>query len=89
MYFPLKAIVFLKQGKENKIRRLNTLEAMQKILGQTIYRFDESEKLDQLLKSLESFLAEIPVFELENVPEVSAAQLSYEVMTKAAKEAGL
>lgn len=86
---PLAGVCFLKQGKENKIRRLSTLEAMQRILGQTIYKFDESRKLDKLLKSLESFLAEIPVFELENVPEVSAAQLSYETMSKAAREAGL
>lgn len=86
---PLAGVCFLKQGKENKIRRLSALEAMQKILGQTIYKFDESGKLDKLLKSLESFLAEIPVFELENIPEVSAAELSYETMSKAAKEARL
>ena len=86
---PLAGVCFLKQAKENKIRRLSTFEAMQKILGQTIRKFDQAEKLDKLLASLNCFLAEIPVYELENVPEVSAAQLSFETMCAGAKEAGL
>jgi len=38
---------------------------------------------------LEQFLLQIPVFELENLPEPAAAQLSYETLYQCAKEAGL
>ncbi|MBE7056435.1 MAG: hypothetical protein E7388_03210 [Ruminococcaceae bacterium] len=85
----LAGVCFLKKAPENKIRIVDKFEAMQKILGQTIHKFDEINKLDKLLKSLELFLEKIPVYELENVPEVSAAELSYNTMFKGAKEAGL
>lgn len=86
---PLAGICFLKKAPENKIRRLGHTEAMQKILSQTIYKFDKEEQLDRLLGHLEALLREIPVYELENVPEPSAAYLSYETMYHGAKEAGL
>ena len=77
---PLAGICFLKKAPENKIRRLDRLEAMKKIMSQTIYKFNEVEKLDLLLGNLELLLMEIPVYELENIPEPSAARLSYEIM---------
>lgn len=86
---PLAGVCFLKKAPENKIRRLGKLEAMQKILGQTIYKFENAGQLDKLLASLELFLNEIPVYELENVPESSAAQLSFETMYAGAQEAGV
>ena len=86
---PLAGVCFLKKAPENKIRRLSKFEAMQRILGQTIYKFQSEERLDKLLGSLEVFLNEIPVYELENVPEPEAAKLSFETMRKGAQEAGL
>lgn len=86
---PLAGVCFLKKAPENKIRRLSRFEAMQRILGQTIYKFNSEEQLDKLLGSLEVFLKEIPVYELENVPEPEAAKLSFETMRKGAQEAGL
>ena len=86
---PLAGICFLKKAPENKIRRLSKFEAMQRILGQTIYKFNSEGQLDKLLNSLEGFLNEIPVYELENVPEPEAAKLSFETMSKGAQEAGL
>lgn len=86
---PLAGVCFLKKAPENKIRRLSSFEAMQRILGQTIYKFNSEEQLDKLLASLEGFLKEIPVYELENVPEPEAAKLSFETMRKGAQEAGL
>ena len=62
---------------------------MQKILGQTVRKFREVAMLDKFLESLNLFLEEIPVYMLENVPESSAVFLSYETMSKGAKEAGL
>ena len=85
----LAGVCFLKRGKENEIRRLTKFEAMQSVLGQTIYKMNNEEQLDKLLKNLELFLNDIPVYELENLPEISAAQLSYETMHRGAEEAGL
>ena len=86
---PVGAICFLKQAPENRIRRLNTSEALPKILNQTIRRFYREARLNLLLETLEQFLREIPIFELENRPEPAAALLSYETMKKAAEEMGL
>ena len=86
---PLAGVCFLKQAQENKIIRLSSFDAMQKILGQTVRKFREVAMLDKFLESLNLFLEEIPVYMLENVPESSAVFLSYETMSKDAKEAGL
>lgn len=83
---PLAGVCFLKKAPENKIRRMSKFEALQRILGQTIYKFDNASQLDQLLETLEQFLNEIPVYELENLPESSAAQLSFETMYAGAQE---
>ena len=86
---PVAGVCFLKKAPHNAIRRLPPLEAGQKILTQTIRKFDTAEKLDKLLSLLNRFLTEVPVYELENLPEPAAARLSYETMRKGAQEAGL
>lgn len=78
---PLAGVCFLKKAPENKIRRMEKFEAMQRVLGQTIYKFDQAEQLDKLLASLELFLEEVPVYELENLPEGDAARLSFGTMS--------
>lgn len=86
---PVAGVCFLKKASHNAIQRLPPLEAAQKILSQTIRKFDTAEKLDNLLTLLNRFIAEVPVYELENLPEPAAARLSYETMRKGAQEAGL
>lgn len=86
---PLAGVCFLKKAPENRIRRLDSMEAMQKILSQTIYKFDSSAQLDLLLELMNRFLADIPVYELENRPEPEAVRLSYETMRSGAEEIGL
>ncbi len=86
---PLAGVCFLKKSKENRIRRLDAMDAMQRILSQTIYKFDYAEQLDCLLGLMNRFIAEIPVYELENRPEEAAAQLSHEIMRQGAEEIGL
>lgn len=89
MKVPVAGICFLKQGTENRIRRLTQAEAVSKIISQTIRKFKKVENLDLLLSHVEKIVQEIPVFELENRPEPEAARLSYETMRKAAEEMGL
>ncbi len=86
---PLAGVCFLKKATENSIKRLDPVVAMQKILSQTIYKFDSAEQLDLLLDLVNRFLTDIPVYELENRPEPSAARLSYETMRRGAEEIGL
>lgn len=89
MSAPLAGICFMKQAKENKIRRLSQQEAIQMILSQTLRRFKRVENLDLMLSHVEKLVQTIPVFELENRPEPEAAYLSYETMRRAAEELGL
>ena len=84
---PLAGICFLKKAPHNRIRRMSPAEAMQRILGQTLHRLDDVQHLDALLGHLEALLTKIPVFELENLPESAAAQLSYATMLQGALEA--
>ena len=86
---PIAGVCFLKKAPHNAIRRLSSLEAAQKILSQTIRKFDRAEDLDKLLILLNQFITDIPVYELENLPEPAAAKLSYETMNKGAREAGI
>ncbi len=79
---PVAGVCFLKRGEKNVIRRLSSAEALMKILGQTIFRLSDSELADALMASLELFLSNVPVFELENLPNRDAALLSYETMSR-------
>lgn len=81
MKAPVAGVCFMKKAGYNRIRRLSSLEAMQKIMFQTLYRFRKMEMLDRMLAHLELFLKEIPVYEMENLPEPAAARLSYETMS--------
>ncbi len=85
----LSGICFLKQADHNSIRRLSPPEAVQKIFSQTFYKFKNPERLEKMVRLVEDIVTTIPVFELENLPESEAAQLSYTTMLNAAKEAGL
>ena len=81
---PVAGVCFLKKAGENKIRRLSSAESTQAMLSQTIYKFKHLHQLDAFSQSLDDFLSKIPIFELENLPESSAAQLSYKTMLGAA-----
>ena len=83
---PLAGICFLKRGEENKIRRLEPKEAFPLLMSQTIFKIQDSGKLDLLLNSMNHLLNEIPIFELENKPVEEAAMLSHKTMLEASEE---
>ena len=78
---PLGGICFLKRGKENKIRRLDSKEAMQNILWQTTRKLKDPKKMMALLDLVDKLVREIPIFELECTKEIDAAILSSRTMT--------
>lgn len=79
---PVAGLCFLKQADKNQIRRLSAKEALFRILGQTLFRFEMAEHADALTKLIEDFLMNVPVYELENLPNSEAALLSYETMSR-------
>lgn len=82
---PLAGICFLKQAPENRIRPLEAFEAMQRIMGQTIFKLPTEDLLDSFLSSLDLLVKEVPVYELENTPVPEAARLSYKTMRTGAR----
>ena len=87
--FPLGGICILKQGTENRIRKMPALEAISYLAGQTIHKQLDEQQATALLKNVDSLIKNIPIFLLECTPTVEAAKLSSETMSKAADEAGL
>ena len=77
---PLAGICFLKQAKENRIRRLPRGQALVNCMSQ-IQRFTRKENVDKQLKLLEALVCAVPVWELENCPTEAAARLSYQTLT--------
>ena len=86
---PLAGICYLEKAGHNRIRTLSHREAMERILAQTIFKFPDRQRLMKLFDLMDLLLREIPVYELENLPEPNAARLSYETMRRGAEEAGL
>ena len=86
---PVAGICFLVKAEHNKIRRLSPWEAVQRVMGQTIYKFHSADAHDLLISHLERFLEEIPVYELENLPDAAAVRLSHSVMCCGAGEGAI
>ncbi len=63
MYFPLKAIVFLKQGKENSIRSLTTVETVVRLLNETKKPVFE-DLMDKHMEIINNIISKTPVYEL-------------------------
>lgn len=77
---PLAGICFLKKAQQNKIRRLPVQDAVVKIIGQTMNRFNKKETLEKMLALVDALVSKVPVYEMENRPEPEAAWLSYHTM---------
>ncbi len=61
--FPLKAIVFLKQGKENSIKKLSTIEAVVKLLNETRKPVFE-HLMDSHMEIIKKIIEKTPIYEL-------------------------
>ena len=82
---PLAGICFLKRGTENRIRRLHSAEAVPLLMGQTHYRFRAAENMERLLALLNDLIRDVPIYEMECLPDLAAAQLSSQTMSGALK----
>lgn len=60
---PIKAVFYLHQAKENKVEKCEPIDAISKILSQTILP-DSKTTMNTLLDMTEKFVTDIPVFDL-------------------------
>ncbi len=73
---PIRAIVFIKRAKENKVERLPINEAIKLLFGQTI-RSKIEERAMVTLEAVDSILRSVPFFSLECNMDDEAAIVSY------------
>lgn len=69
---PLKAIVFLKQAKENQIRRLKGMEAVKAVFENCFGHQKVLECMEGMMTIVTDLLQEIPVYELACTPDENA-----------------
>jgi len=81
MKVPLAGICFLKQAKNNCIRQMSPMEAVSYILSQTMYKLENKSDMELLLCHIDKLARAIPVYELECLPDLAAAQLSFDTMS--------
>ena len=77
----LAGICFLKQSNRNKIRRIQGTEACFMVLNHSQHRFRDFDKSAKKLDLVDEIIRDIPLYELENLPELDAAKLSFDTMT--------
>lgn len=77
---PLAGICFLKQARQNSIRKLSAQEAIPLLMTQTRSKFRLASNLELLLSHLDKLIRMIPIYELENVADADAARLSRDTM---------
>ena len=86
---PVGGICFLEQAPENRIRRLQPVESIGRIIDQSNWHVESHEAMHLLLGHLDKLLKTIPVYLLECTPTTDAAKLSSETMLQGAIDAGL
>lgn len=77
---PLAGICFLTRGNENKIKRLDPVQALYEVLNQTSRPKDPVLKA-KVLDVASKLIADIPVWKMECTLEPEAAVVSYEAMS--------
>lgn len=63
--YPIRAIVMLRQAKENAIRRLGMAEAMKKLIAQITMNMWNTKFQMKAMDLIQELIVEVPVYELE------------------------
>lgn len=77
----IKAVCKLERGAENSIKKIGKDEMLMTLLNQTL-RPEKEETYDKLLKILEDMLNTVGLYGLKCNMDISAAELSYNSMSK-------
>lgn len=76
---PIKAICFIERGDKNSIRRLSAIEALPRLLEQTMRKAGK-DKTGRLLELLDILLTTTPIYLLSCLPNEEAAILAHDTM---------
>lgn len=79
--FPVKGICFIRRGETNRIRYIDKSNAVGPLFYQTI-RPSEEENMELLCANVDGILKKISFYELECLPNIDAARLSYKIMSE-------
>jgi hypothetical protein len=74
---PVGAVVFLKQAKENHIRRLESKEAVQLLFCQSQRPQGDRDRISRLLTLIGALLQSIPVYQMDCNISFEAVRLLY------------
>ena len=78
-HVPLKGICFLKQGSENRIRKLNEEEGLALLLNNT-WRPSDINTMNTLLDMMEQVVSKTGIYEMSCTESEEAALLSFHTM---------
>lgn len=79
---PLGGIIYLEQGKENKITRMKPQEAVIPIYKQFLFLPVTGEAIHAVCQLENVLLRNIPVWKLVNLGDAASAQLTHDVLLK-------
>ena len=79
---PLGGIIYLQQGKENKITRMKPQEAVIPIYKQFLFLPETGEAIHAVCRLEDTLLRNIPVWKLVNLGDAASAQLTHDVLLK-------
>lgn len=79
---PLGGIIYLQQGKENKIIRMKPQEAVIPIYKQFLFLPETGEAIHAVCRLEDTLLRNIPVWKLVNLGDAASAQLTHDVLLK-------
>lgn len=73
---PVKAIIVLEQAKENRIERLNPMQAMGTLLKLILHPIWDDDAMDQVTALLYRCAGAVPFYHLKNLPNEDAVALT-------------
>ena len=76
---PLQGICFIERSEENRIRKLNNFEAINKLMWQTIRPLD-TQSLDKLLSLFDKLIAQTNMYLMGCTIDNEAVELAYNTM---------
>ncbi len=83
---PLGGIIYLEQGKENKIERMNAQDAVLSIYKQFLFLPEKEEYIHAVCRMEGTLLRCVPVWKLINKGDLESAQLTHDVLIKYMEE---
>lgn len=79
-YAPIAAIVMLEQATENSICKLNTNEAILKLMPRCFLPYYDSYLMNIAMENLENILKKIPIYLLKCRPDKESVELVYKTI---------